>query len=199
MNIAELALKASGTAAEEAITGLITTAVHPIQENLAALTNDVAAARAAATTAMAQVAAIPPGAPGPAGPRGPMGPAGPQGDAGSPGAPATVAIEGGPITGFPYIPSAVDAEGGQILLVPSAPATVSLPNRLHGATGPAGFRSWRNLVFLIEPDVAVTFVPAPGVTLRASGASAPLTSYVATGPLRAVVMQTSGSDWRLLR
>jgi len=189
MNIAELALKAGGDAAERAIADLMATALQPVHAELAVATADAAAA-------LARIAAIPAG---PQGERGPAGPMGPQGETGPAGAPATVTLEGGPITGFPYTPTAIAAEGGQILLAPAAPATVNLPNRLHNATAPAGFRSWRNLVFLIDGDVAVTFVPAAGVTLRASGEGAPLTSYVAAGPLRAVVMQTSGSDYRLLR
>jgi hypothetical protein len=174
----------------------MSTAFQPVHAGLATAMSDAAMARSTAATALARVAAIPAG---PQGERGPAGPAGPQGEAGPAGASATVTVEGGPITAFPYTPTATSAEGGQILLAPTAPATVNLPNRLHNPTAVAGFRSWRNLVFLIEPDVAVTFVPAMGVTLRASGETAPLASYVATGPLRAVVLRTSGSDYRLLR
>jgi hypothetical protein len=141
-----------------------------------------------------------PGLIGPAGPvgaqgiPGAVGPAGPQGE---PGTPATVTIERGPIETFPYVVAAADAEAGQILLAPAETSTVTLPADLHPPHAPAGFRSWRNVVFVVDPDVALTFLPGEGVILRATGSVAPLESFVATGPLRAVVMQTSGAEWRL--
>jgi hypothetical protein len=173
-----------------------------------AINREIAGKVAAAVAELPPAPAGAPGAPGaigPAGPQGPAGERGPQGEAGltgpqgvpgptgAAGQPATVVREWA-VTEFPYAPLALAPSIGQILLVPGAPATVTLPANLHAVAG-----EWRQVLWLIGPDVAVTFVPAAGVTLAASGDPEPLTSYTATGPLRAVVMQTSGADWRLLR
>ena len=82
MNIAELALKAGGDAAERAIADLMATALQPVHAGLAVATADAAAA-------LARIAAIPAG---PQGERGPAGPIGPQGEPGPAGAPATVTL-----------------------------------------------------------------------------------------------------------
>lgn len=103
------------------------------------------------------------------------------------------------ITAFPYTPTLADIRNGMIFLQPAADAVVTLPANLYvPPANPTGLRMHMDIVFYVANPVVVTFTPGTGVQLLRAGSTASQPNFQVTGPIRAVLMQTRGTSYRVL-